>query len=773
MHAGEERGGAAATPPEEPPPQRLFEEAARALAPRSAEASADDPLARLLSLAAALARAASLEEVVDALLSRAASPLGAEYAGIWLPEGDDAVLACVRGRGADAIRTMRRMQVEALGPGGPTLRAGQPLWISSAEELAATFPALEELRARTGTQAWVGLPLRLLGRTIGMVALGFLSPRAFGPEDRALHRAIAHLTAQALERARLLVAERRARARAEALARLSAELAAGATLERAADSALGAWAASLAAVESTLWAVDAEGFRCIAETPPRGRLGCHERPSASPFLARAIARGQTIVATARSAQPHERLYLAANGLDACVAAPLLARGEARGLVCVGFEEGAGDPAAVVPDVEAFAAHCAMAMERAAALRRERATRRRLELAHGLASALASARTTGEILEASLAHGLAAFGAAAGMVALAGPHALEIAGEAGYPPDLLDPWRRIPYDTPVPLADAYRTGEPIWLETLAEGLARYPALRSDDRHRAWAAFPLLGRDGPIGAIGLSFPRERTLDEDDRTAAAALARTCALALDRARLYDSERRMRQEADAARAEAERVGSLQERLLAVVGHDLRQPLSAIALSSRLLAEAGVTPETQRRLLGRIGRAADRMTDMIRDLLDLSRARQGMAVPVERARVDLGALAVRAVEEAETLHPGRLRIEVRGEAVVSGDASRLGQVLANLVSNALEHGDPAVVVRVAVRQAGDVVVLEVANGGAVAPEVLPHVFEPFARGGRRGLGLGLFIVHEVVRAHGGTAEMESSEAAGTVVRVRLPAAPRA
>ncbi len=167
------------------------------------------------------------------------------------------------------------------------------------------------------------------------------------------------------------------------------------------------------------------------------------------------------------------------------------------------------------------------------------------------------------------------------------------------------------------------------------------------------------------------------------------------------------------------------------------------------------------------------MTEMIRDLLDLSRARQGMAVPVERARVDLGALAARAVEEAETLHPGRLRVEVRGEAVVSGDASRLGQVLANLVSNALEHGDPAVTVRVAVRQVGDEVVLEIANGGAVAPEVLPRVFEPFARGGRRGLGLGLFIVREVVRAHGGTAEMQSSEAAGTVVRVRLPAAPRA
>jgi signal transduction histidine kinase len=165
------------------------------------------------------------------------------------------------------------------------------------------------------------------------------------------------------------------------------------------------------------------------------------------------------------------------------------------------------------------------------------------------------------------------------------------------------------------------------------------------------------------------------------------------------------------------------------------------------------------------------MMNMIRDVLDLSRARHGMAVPVERERIDLAALAARAVEEAETLHPGRLRLEAAGEAAVSGDRSRLGQLLANLVTNALEHGDPAVPVSVVVRRDESDVVLEVWNGGAVPPDFLPRAFEPFARGGgRRGLGLGLFIVREVVRAHGGSAEMHSSDGAGTVVRVRLPAA---
>jgi signal transduction histidine kinase len=333
---------------------------------------------------------------------------------------------------------------------------------------------------------------------------------------------------------------------------------------------------------------------------------------------------------------------------------------------------------------------------------------------------------------------------------------------------------MPFDAPLPLTDAYLHGEPIWLDTPEEALARYPALHAaQDRHLAWAALPLPGADGRLGVLGLSFSRERALDEDDRAAAVALARTCGLALDRARLYESERRMRHEADGARAEAERIGALQELLLAVVGHDLRQPLSAVVLAVRLLADATGTPDVQQRLLARVGRAADRMTDMIRNLLDLSRARQGMAIAIEPERVDLAELAVRVVEEAETLHPGRVRLETAGETVVWGDRSRLGQVVANLVANALEHGDPAIPVRVVVRRAEGDVLLEVSNGGSVPADVLPQVFEPFARGAHRGLGLGLFIVREVARAHGGSAELESSPATGTVVRVRLRAAPPA
>jgi signal transduction histidine kinase len=774
MHAQEDRGSSSPGCVERSP-LSVFEEAARALGAGAEAEHADEQIARLLSLAAALAGAATLDDVADALLSRAASPLGAEYAGIWLSEGDEAVLACVRGRGGEALDAVRRIEIAALAPASTVLLAGEPLWLSSPEELAAAFPGLAGVRAATGTQAWVGLPLRLLGRTLGLVGLGFLAPRTFGPLDRPLHRAIAHLAAQTLERVRLFHEERRARTRAEVLARLSADLAAGAHLERAAASALAPWTGSLGAAEATLWVVDPAGFRCVAETPPRGRVGGHERPAASPFLARALAHGRTVVATARSAQPHERLYLASAGLDACVAAPLIAPGEVRGLLCVGFRAEAGDPAAAAPDVETFAAHCAVGLQHGAAVERERATRRRLELAHALASALASARTSREILEVSLGHGLAAFGATAGLVALAGPEALEIIGDAGYPKPLVDGWRRIPFDAPVPLADAYRRGEPVWLETPEEAIARYPAVggADDEQHRAWAALPLVGAEGRLGIMGLSFPRERPLDEEDRTAAVALARTCGLALDRARLYDAERRMRHAADAARAEAERIGALQEQLLAVVGHDLRQPLSAVVLAVRLLADAKRTPEAQQLLLGRIGKAADRMTAMIRDLLDLSRARQGMGVPVERERVDLAALAERVVDEAETLHPGRVRLEATGEAVVWADRSRLGQVVANLVANALEHGAPAIPVRVVVRREESEVVLEVWNGGTVPAQVLPRVFEPFARGGRRGLGLGLFIVREIVRAHGGSAELHSSEADGTVVRVRLPRAPPA
>ncbi len=239
------------------------------------------------------------------------------------------------------------------------------------------------------------------------------------------------------------------------------------------------------------------------------------------------------------------------------------------------------------------------------------------------------------------------------------------------------------------------------------------------------------------------------------------------------DVEEHQRAMAELRRAEEEarEIGRLQERLVAIVGHDLRTPLQVIHLGvSTALRSAGLSPELER-TLGRVARSAQRMRGIIDDLLDFSRARQGQGIPVAKGPLDLAEVCRRALAELAPLSGGRtLSLEVHGDTALEGDAGRLLQVASNLVGNAVQHGTGPV--EVDLRGDGDEVTLEVRNGGpAIAPEVLPHLFEPFRRGGGEGsdgsIGLGLFIVREVVRAHGGAVEVRSDEG-GTAFTVRLP-----
>ena len=211
--------------------------------------------------------------------------------------------------------------------------------------------------------------------------------------------------------------------------------------------------------------------------------------------------------------------------------------------------------------------------------------------------------------------------------------------------------------------------------------------------------------------------------------------------------------------------------LLGVLGHDLRNPLTAVAVASSLLGEA--TSLEQVRAVGtRIKRSADRIQRVVADLLDLARSRFGARMPIQPEPLDLGELARLSVEELQPAHPGRqLVLERRGDLNGSWDRGRLGQLVSNLVANALQHGsDP---IRVTVEDEGATVVLRVANRGAPIPkESMPSLFDPFRRAAgddKARLGLGLYIVAEVVRRHGGTVGVASTDEE-TVFTVRLPRA---
>ena len=157
---------------------------------------------------------------------------------------------------------------------------------------------------------------------------------------------------------------------------------------------------------------------------------------------------------------------------------------------------------------------------------------------------------------------------------------------------------------------------------------------------------------------------------------------------------------------------------------------------------------------------------MIRDVLDFTRGHLGGGIPVEPTRGDLAEICSRVVDETKAVHPEReIVFVVQGDVVGTWDRARLEQVVSNLVSNAVRHGQGKIVVE-AVGEANEIV-LRVQNGGPPIPSNdLPTIFEPFRRGpetprGSEGLGLGLYIVREIVRAHGGTVQVRSSAAEGT------------
>ena len=229
------------------------------------------------------------------------------------------------------------------------------------------------------------------------------------------------------------------------------------------------------------------------------------------------------------------------------------------------------------------------------------------------------------------------------------------------------------------------------------------------------------------------------------------------------------------ARELAERTEALRinEMFMAVLSHDLRTPLMAITAAASLLKRQP-DPDRTGTIADRVLGSCQRMTGMIEDLLDVTRIRQAGGLAMQNAPADLEALVRRVVAELQAGFPERhIESALQGDLQGVWDGERLCQVLTNLIGNAVHHGQPDEPVRVALdgRRAA-IVVLEVSNGGTIAPEQLAHLFDPFrgrdrVPGRHQGLGLGLFIAREIVRAQGGRIDVSCKD--GTICfRVELP-----
>lgn len=231
----------------------------------------------------------------------------------------------------------------------------------------------------------------------------------------------------------------------------------------------------------------------------------------------------------------------------------------------------------------------------------------------------------------------------------------------------------------------------------------------------------------------------------------------------------RQKKQLSAQLAELKHALHLNEMFTAVLGHDLRTPLSVVMNGAMLLPMMTDHPKVVT-TAGRIQTSAKRMARMVDQLLDLARIRSG-TMQLERARHDLGALC-RAI--ADELDNALIVIASRGDVDADVDAGLFAQVMSNLLANALIHGVQGAPVQLDLDgTAPDSIVLAVSNQGAIDAPLLPLIFEPFHQGGdgrksSQGLGLGLHTVARFVEAHGGSVKVLSSEAQGTRFTVVMP-----
>lgn len=206
----------------------------------------------------------------------------------------------------------------------------------------------------------------------------------------------------------------------------------------------------------------------------------------------------------------------------------------------------------------------------------------------------------------------------------------------------------------------------------------------------------------------------------------------------------------------------LREQFIAVLGHDLRNPVAAIDAGTKLLQRKPLD-EASKEVVSHMQRSVIRMRGLIDNVLDLTHARLGGGLPLEiDTENTLGPVIEHVVGELRAIHPAAdIEVNIALDQPIALDSGRIGQMVSNLLANALTHGDTTMPISVGVRSAEDGFELWVSNGGtAIPPDLTGKLFQPFYRGQSprtEGLGLGLFIASEIARAHGGKLSVKSDQ----------------
>jgi K+-sensing histidine kinase KdpD len=768
--------------------------------------------ARLQSVTAAFSRALTPRQIGEVVINDCLIAIGAQAGYVCVLNEDHTCLDLLAALGFtdDDHASSKRIPIELKLPVTDALRQRVPICLSTFDDWRREYPELVLVMERHQLPALLAMPLLLDDRALGGLVFAFAAPRRFDADDIAFLAAISQQCAQALERADLYASERNARTIAESVQRwlvflseASATLASSLDYEQTISTVLSRAVPSFADI-AVCNLLTGESITPIAvATQPHQRETVLElllrypvQPTHREGIAAVIHSGQPVLLEKVDAS-----FIANDSVDAdqvqlltelhltsylCV--PISIKGVSVGALTWAFTDSErhftrNDLALA----EELARRFALAIENerlynAERLAREAAERAAQHTLHLLtiSSALGDALTPKEVAAIVVDPLRDAMQAAAVLLSLVTEdgNALRMLDAVGYGRGAIDAEARLPLDLRSPISDAVRSGEIIMLATRAERDALYPhlaALGGDLGGSAITALPLGTKGRIVGVLGLSFASDRTLTAEELAFLRLLAQQCAQALERTRLYEAEQQ-------ARAMAEEAVRLRDAFFSIAAHELRTPLTALLgqihlLQQRMVRTAESHDPRDLRSLQVINEQVRRLNKMIGTLLDASRL-EASALRVEREPIDLVLLIKRIIDEVRpTLSMHSIEVETVASAQVLGDPLRLEQVYQNLISNAVKYSHRGGLIQLRISVEGQEALVAVTDRGiGIAPEAQERIFQRFYRAPNAdaerisGMGIGLYVVRELIELHGGRITVSSSEGVGSTFTVYLPLA---
>jgi PAS domain S-box-containing protein len=745
---------------------------------------------RLLKITSAIADAVTDAQVFQAVVDDIAAAVDASSVGLWLIDEKVSTANLVRsvGYSEGAQKTLSSVAVE---PGRlpviDALHSRAPVWISSQAELLERYPHLKGTVTAGRAYRVACLPIVAQGLLLGALGVTFEADHPPQQDEREFLLLAAGYASQAIERLRLLELEKRSRAEANAaVVRLGVlNQASRAFVETELD-----LESRLRGVVSTLGTMTS-GAIGISLIGPDGRLETtstyHPNPEAQEFLQElgkahrlsldegisgaAIRAGRSLhLPSLEPAELMARVAPAYRGfverfpIYAMICVPLRVSGRIIGVVLAArVRKGERYTTDDLELIAQLAERSAAAIDNSRLYEETAQARSRSDQLYRFAQAVMNAESVEKVLDAALDAIEAALSTQRAAVLTYG----------GEPKMRFRRWRN--------LSDEYRAaveGHSPWTadtvspeavvvpDALADAsLASYGPLFAREGIGALAFIPLVTAGRLIGKFMVYFSGPRRLSRHELELVQAISNHLASVITRFE--------------ASAKLEETVRANELFAGVLAHDLRNPLGAMLNAAQLIEmrREGQSEEDdrERKPLSRISSSGQRMMTMIEQLLDFTRARSGGGIELICEQTDLAHLCTEALGELELSHPeAKVRTEIVGDQRGIWDPDRLLQVFSNVLSNAAQHGVVEKGISLKLDgTAADQIRVDIHNAGAIPPTLMKDLFDPFrgtthGRARSRGLGLGLFIVREIVRAHGGSVDVASTEAEGTTFSVQLP-----